>query len=163
MFVRIIIKNYKKNLGKYMIYSLCNVLTVSMIYLFWSIMTLFTQAGIENNAVEILFSDIQWDLLLSCVVITLVSVFMMFIAFKNYIWLRIQDYSMYMTLGMRNRRFLAMLGLEYLANWIVSFAIGLLLGKGLLLCVVHIINRYTIASFSMQGMGAEAIKRTFYV
>lgn len=163
MFVRIIIKNYKKNLGKYMIYSLCNVLTVSMIYLFWSIMTLFTQAGIENNAVEILFSDIQWDLLLSCVVITLVSVFMMFIAFKNYIWLRIQDYSMYMTLGMRNRRFLAMLGLEYLANWIVSFAIGLLLGKGLLLCAVHIINRYTIASFSMQGMGAEAIKRTFYV
>ena len=97
-------------------------------------MTLFTQAGIENNAVEILFSDIQWDLLLSCVVITLVSVFMMFIAFKNYIWLRIQDYSMYMTLGMRNRRFLAMLGLEYLANWIVSFAIGLLLGRGLLLC-----------------------------
>ena len=163
MFIKIIIKNYRKNLGKYMIYSLCNVLTVSMIYLFWSIMTLFANAGTENNTVEVLFSDIAWDLLLSCVVITLVSVFMMFIAFKNYIWLRIQDYSMYMTLGMRSRRFLAMLGLEYLANWVVSFAIGLLLGKGLLWLSVYVINHYTTTFFSIQDMGTEAFKRTFYV
>ena len=113
MFIKIILKNYKKNFDKYIVYSLCNILTVSMIYFFWSTLDIFTNSATYDQRTYLLFYDIQWDLLVSCGIITLVSIFMMFIAFKNYIWLRVQDYSMYLTLGMRRKRFLIMLGIEY--------------------------------------------------
>lgn len=163
MFIKIIFKNYKKNLGKYIIYSLCNVLTVSMIYLFWSIMAVFTNAILNDRAAYLLFYDIQWDFLVSGVIITFVSIFMTFIAFKNYIWLRIQDYNMYMILGMRRRRFLIMLSLEYLVNWTVSFVMGMLSGVLLFRGAINIIDYFMGISFSMQDIGLNVILKTLFV
>lgn len=163
MFIKIILKNYKKNFDKYIVYSLCNILTVSMIYFFWSTLDIFTNSATYDQRTYLLFYDIQWDLLVSCGIITLVSIFMMFIAFKNYIWLRVQDYSMYLTLGMRRKRFLIMLGIEYLTNWCVSFLAGVMIGKILSEVAVNIISYCTTANIALQNIGVEPVKRTFYV
>lgn len=149
MFIKIILKNYKKNFDKYIVYSLCNILTVSMIYFFWSTLDIFTNSATYDQRTYLLFYDIQWDLLVSCGIITLVSIFMMFIAFKNYIWLRVQDYSMYLTLGMRRKRFLIMLGIEYLTNWCVSFLAGVMIGKILSEVAVNIISYCTTANIAL--------------
>lgn len=125
MLYKIIFKNYKHNLKRYFAFYLCNIFTVAMLFLFMGIYQCFS----ISEDMSILNSEMIGEYILLSVTISIVAVFMMFYSLKNYVKYRVKDYSLFLVVGMRNRKFILLLGFEYLLSWLFSLAGGLLFGN----------------------------------
>lgn len=146
MLVKIILKNYRVNSIQYLSFYICNIVTLSVMFAFWGIVEAFLSADTNK-----LFLEISGELVMSGVIVTVITILMMFYSLKSYVLYRLKDYSMMLVLGMRKKRFFLTLGLEYFLGCICSFAAALLLGNLLLWGMTVMIRTYFLPDMPYAG------------
>ena len=105
MLMKIILKNYRVNSMQYLSFYICNIVTLAVMFAFWGIVEAFLSADTNK-----LFLEISGELVMSGVIVTVVTILMMFYSLKSYVLYRLKDYSMMLVLGMRKKRFFLTLG-----------------------------------------------------
>lgn len=124
MLAKVILKNYRSNIKKYIAFFICNIVTIGMLFMFWGLFDTFT-----GPSLGILMTDIQGDYVIICLAFAIITILMLFYSLKNHMKQRARDYSMMLVLGMRKKQFLLLITAEYLLSWVISLMAGLLLGK----------------------------------
>ena len=156
MLMKIILKNYRVNSMQYLSFYICNIVTLAVMFVFWGIVEAFL--SMDTNG---LFLEISGELLMSGVIVTVVTILMMFYSLKSYVLYRLKDYSMMLVLGMRKKRFFLTLGLEYFLGCICSFVVALLLGNLLLWGITAIIRTYFLQDMPYAGGDVRVWLLTF--
>lgn len=128
MLAKIIFKNFRTNLKKYILFFLNNIVAIAELFLFWSINDIVQKSVTGRYTAVTLFLDFRIGMGLIAVVCVLLMVY----AMQYYIRLRMKDYTLFVVLGMRRRTSILLMLLEYSFGCIVSLAIGLLAGRLLL-------------------------------
>jgi len=125
MLYKIILKNYKSNIRTYILFFVSNILTISILFLFWGI----------NDIIKMSITDritaltLKTDFSIAASIITIVTAVLLIFSMKYYIQLRSKDYGMYIVLGMKKNIVLLMMMTEYIAGYILSIFLGVFLGK----------------------------------
>ena len=91
MLYKIILKNYKSNIRTYILFFVSNILTISILFLFWGI----------NDIIKMSITDritaltLKTDFSIAASIITIVTAVLLIFSMKYYIQLRSKDYGMY--------------------------------------------------------------------
>lgn len=128
MLYKIILKNFKSNIRNYILFFVSNIIATAELFAFWGIRDIVMDAVTDESTA---FS-LNYDFWLAAGLVTMITILLMVFSMKNYIKLRIKDYSMFIILGMTKKMSYLMLLGEYCIGWLVSFLGGLLLGNGVL-------------------------------
>ena len=80
MLMKIILKNYRVNSMQYLSFYICNIVTLAVMFVFWGIVEAFL--SMDTNG---LFLEISGELLMSGVIVTVVTILMMFYSLKSYV------------------------------------------------------------------------------
>ncbi len=125
MLKRIVLKNFKFNLRNYLLFFLSNTLAVSLTLVF---LGLKNNLGnhIEDKATNYIMSS---DFFIAVIMLSAVSVVLTVYAVRNYVRVRVRDYSMLMLLGIRKKMFQTIIFAEYGLGWLLSVAAGFLCGS----------------------------------
>ena len=86
MLVKIILKNYRVNSIQYLSFYICNIVTLSVMFAFWGIVEAFLSADTNK-----LFLEISGELVMSGVIVTVITILMMFYSLKSYVQYRLKD------------------------------------------------------------------------
>lgn len=125
MLTNVIVKNFKSNLRNYLLFFLSNTLAVALLLVF---------SGLKYNLSASIHDEVSayvmnFDFLTATVMLSVVAVFLTVYAVRNYVKLRIRDYSMLTVLGIRKRIFQRIIFAEYGLGWLLSVVAGLLCGN----------------------------------
>lgn len=125
MLKRVILKNFRYNLKNYLLFFLSNTLAVSLTLVF---LGLKNNLGnhIEDKATNYIMKS---DFLVAVVMLSAVSVVLTVYAVRNYVRVRVRDYSMLMLLGIRKKMFQTIIFAEYGLGWLLSVTAGFLCGS----------------------------------
>ena len=121
---KIILKNFKYNLKKYILFFLCNVFATIEITAFLGFKSIVKKAIKDSSIMFSMYVDFK----LAEKIIIIITAMMMAYAMSLYLELRANDYTNFIILGMRRKRAYKMIIFEYLIGWLGSFSVGILLG-----------------------------------
>ena len=136
MFGKIILKNFKSNIKNYLLFFVSNILAVSELFVFWGIRDIVK----ESIADKVISAALNMDFAIAAGLITFITVFLMVFSMRYYIQLRIRDYTMFITLGMKKRVSYLLLLVEYSIGCVCSLVFGLLFGRGLLYVTQRVLH-----------------------
>ena len=125
MLKRVILKNFRYNLRNYLLFFLSNTLAVSLTLVFWGLKNNLGN-HIEDKATNYIMSS---DFFIAVIMLSAVSVVLTVYAVRNYVRVRVRDYSMLMLLGIRKKMFQTIIFAEYGLGWLLSVAAGFLCGS----------------------------------
>ena len=128
MFKKIIFKNFKANLKNYLLFFISIVLAVTELVAFWGLNDV-TERPIRDESVLLYLRS---DFAIAAGLMTFLTVFLLIFAMRYYIKLRIQDYSMFIVIGMKRKTFYFLFFMEYSIGCLISLILGILSGTGLL-------------------------------
>lgn len=160
MLFKIILKNFKANQKKYGFIMICNIFTMALLFVGCSLQEVFYDTSSE---MKLLSLDLGNDYFFVSIILTAITVLMMFYSLKTYIKYRIKDYSMLLTLGMRKKKFLFLMSMEYILSWLFSFVLALMLGNGLIYLIIKILNTYAVFEIRYEVISGAVYSRTFLI
>ena len=99
MLYKIIFKNFKSNLKSYILFFISNIIAVAELFAFWGMNSIIKNVVSDEVTAEAL----RYDFWIAAGLVTFITVFLMVFAMRNYIKLRIKDYSTFILLGMKKR------------------------------------------------------------
>lgn len=125
MLKKIILKNFRYNLKNYLLFFLSNTVAVSLIFVF---------LGLKNNLGKNVTEEgtnyiLNTDFFMAVIMLSGVSALLTIYAVRYYVRLRVKDYSMLTLMGLRKKQFQKIVVAEYGLGWLLSVAVGLLLGN----------------------------------
>ena len=89
MLYKIIFKNFKSNLKSYILFFISNIIAVAELFAFWGMNSIIKNVVSDEVTAEAL----RYDFWIAAGLVTFITVFLMVFAMRNYIKLRIKDYS----------------------------------------------------------------------
>lgn len=131
MFKKVVFKNFRSNLSRYMLYFLGIVMSIAIMITFaWmkEFAVGLKRAGVFPDVTGIVRPFANYYLLMAVVTVIFISYIM-----KEYIKLRIKDYQLFMILGIRKKMMIWAIALEYMVIWAISCLLGT--GAGMALIV----------------------------
>ena len=128
MLFKIIIKNFKYNLKNYILFFISEMMAITMLFTFLALKYSLL-AGIEDSTTRYIFT-MQFKI--AAAIIIVISIFVMVFSMKYYMKVRVRDYGMFLTLGMKRGMVFKMLLLESGTGIFMSIIGGLILGNGVL-------------------------------
>lgn len=128
MLFKIIIKNFKYNLKNYVLFFVSEMMAIAMLFTFLALKYSLS-LGIEDSVIRFIVNS---EFKIAAAIIIVISIFMMVFSMKYYMKVRVRDYGMFLTLGMKRGMVFLMLLTESAAGILMSLVSGLLLGNGLL-------------------------------
>lgn len=156
MLYKIIFKNFKANFKNYILFFTCNIIAVAEIFAFCGI-----NEGLLNEIADpTVMMSMKMDFMIAEYIMIAISVSLMIFAMKQYILLRLKDYSFFSVLGMRKKTSIFLIFMEYAMGCIVSVLLGLLVGNTILYALKVMLVKMGVGSFQMQGMYLEVYKST---
>lgn len=159
MLLHIVFKNFKSNLRNYLLFFFSEILSVALIFSFYAMQaTLYDWAkqGITDVYMYIAVK-------LTGIIVVIVGVVVVAFSMKYYARARFRDYSLFLTLGMRQRMIRKIIAAEYLFGWIFSFAAGILLGNGIQVLFKTAVKRYYGNRQVSLAVPAEVYKNTLLI
>lgn len=109
MLYKIIFKNFKSNLKSYILFFISNIIAVAELFAFWGMNSIIKKVVSDEVTAEAL----RYDFWIAAGLVTFITVFLMVFAMRNYIKLRIKDYSTFILLGMKKRMSYMLVLMEY--------------------------------------------------
>lgn len=128
MLFKIIVKNFRFNLKNYVLFFISEMMAIIMLFTFLALKYSLS-AGVEDGMTRYIV-NIQF--MIAAAIIIIISAFVMIFSMKYYMKIRIRDYGMFLTLGMKRSMIFLMLLTESGAGVFMSIAGGLVLGNGVL-------------------------------
>ena len=125
MLKRVILKNFKFNLKNYLLFFLSNTLAVSLTLVFWGLKINLGE-HITDEAVNYVMSI---DFYMAVVMMSVVAAALTIYAVRNYIRIRVRDYSMLKLMGIRKKTFQIIVFAEYGLGWLLSVVAGFACGS----------------------------------
>lgn len=146
---KIILKNFKYNFKKYILFFLCNVFATIEITAFLGFKSIVKKAIKDSSIMLSMYVDFK----LAEKIIIIITAMMMAYAMSLYLKLRANDYTNFMILGMRRKRAYRMIIFEYLIGWLGSFSIGLLLGYAAVMGGQHLLELLFLGLITITSIG----------
>lgn len=128
MLFKIIIKNFKYNLKNYVLFFAGELMAIAMLFTFLSLKDSLSR-GIFDSVIRYVVDS---EFKIAAAIIIVISIFIMVFSMKYYMKVRVRDYGMFLTLGMKRKMVFLMLLTESGAGIFMSLVVGLVFGNGLL-------------------------------
>lgn len=138
MLHKIIYKNFKSNIRKYILFFVSNIIAVAELFIFWGLNDVVVRAVTEPS----IMMGIKSDFVIAVGLITVVTILLMVFSMRYYIKLRAKDYGTFIMLGMKKKMSYMLLFAEYIIGCIGSLLIGILSGNLLLYGILYCLNQY---------------------
>lgn len=159
MLYKIIFKNFKSNLKSYILFFISNIIAVAELFAFWGMNSIIKKVVSDEVTAEAL----RYDFWIAAGLVTFITVFLMVFAMRNYIKLRIKDYSTFILLGMKKRMSYMLVLMEYVFGCLASLILGLVAGNGLLYGVQKVFYNIYPEFIKMSKVGIDVYKNTCYL
>lgn len=159
MLYKIIFKNFKSNLKSYILFFISNIIAVAELFAFWGMNSIIKNVVSDEVTAEAL----RYDFWIAAGLVTFITVFLMVFAMRNYIKLRIKDYSTFILLGMKKRMSYMLVLMEYVFGCLASLILGLVAGNGLLYGVQKVFYNIYPEFIKMSKVGIDVYKNTCYL
>ena len=117
MLHKIIYKNFKSNIRKYILFFVSNIIAVAELFIFWGLNDVVVRAVTEPS----IMMGIKSDFMIAVGLITGVTILLMVFSMRYYIKLRAKDYGTFIMLGMKKKMSYMLLFAEYIIGCIGSF------------------------------------------
>lgn len=117
MLHKIIYKNFKSNIRKYILFFVSNIIAVAKLFIFWGLNDVVVRAVTEPS----IMMGIKSDFMIAVGLITGVTILLMVFSMRYYIKLRAKDYGTFIMLGMKKKMSYMLLFAEYIIGCIGSF------------------------------------------
>lgn len=95
MLHKIIYKNFKSNIRKYILFFVSNIIAVAELFIFWGLNDVVVRAVTEPS----IMMGIKSDFMIAVGLITVVTILLMVFSMRYYIKLRAKDYGTFIMLG----------------------------------------------------------------
>lgn len=99
MLHKIIYKNFKSNIRKYILFFVSNIIAVAELFIFWGLNDVVVRAVTEPS----IMMGIKSDFMIAVGLITVVTILLMVFSMRYYIKLRAKDYGTFIMLGMKKK------------------------------------------------------------
>ena len=146
MLHKIIYKNFKSNIRKYILFFVSNIIAVAELFIFWGLNDVVVRAVTEPS----IMMGIKSDFMIAIGLITVVTILLMVFSMRYYIKLRAKDYGTFIMLGMKKKMSYMLLFAEYIIGCIGSLLIGILSGNLLLYGILYCLNQYNSQIITLQ-------------
>ena len=156
MLHKIIYKNFKSNIRKYILFFVSNIIAVAELFIFWGLNDVVVRAVTEPS----IMMGIKSDFMIAVGLITVVTILLMVFSMRYYIKLRAKDYGTFIMLGMKKKMSYMLLFAEYIIGCIGSLLIGILLGNLLLYGILYCLNQYNPQIITLQKVDPVVYKNT---
>ena len=156
MLHKIIYKNFKSNIRKYILFFVSNIIAVAELFIFWGLNDVVVRAVTEPS----IMMGIKSDFMIAVGLITGVTILLMVFSMRYYIKLRAKDYGTFIMLGMKKKMSYMLLFAEYIIGCIGSLLIGILLGNLLLYGILYCLNQYNPQIITLQKVDPVVYKNT---
>ena len=110
MLHKIIYKNFKSNIRKYILFFVSNIIAVAELFIFWGLNDVVVRAVTEPS----IMMGIKSDFMIAVGLITVVTILLMVFSMRYYIKLRAKDYGTFIMLGMKKKMSYMLLFAEYI-------------------------------------------------
>lgn len=121
MLHKIIYKNFKSNIRKYILFFVSNIIAVAELFIFWGLNDVVVRAVTEPS----IMMGIKSDFMIAVGLITGVTILLMVFSMRYYIKLRAKDYGTFIMLGMKKKMSYMLLFAEYIIGCMqVNYVIG---------------------------------------
>ena len=117
MLHKIIYKNFKSNIRKYILFFVSNIIAVAELFIFWGLNDVVVRAVTAPS----IMMGIKSDFMIAVGLITGVTILLMVFSMRYYIKLRAKDYGTFIMLGMKKKMSYMLLFAEYIIGCIGSF------------------------------------------
>ena len=117
MLHKIIYKNFKSNIRKYILFFVSNIIAVAELFIFWGLNDVVVRAVTEPS----IMMGIKSDFMIAVGLITGVTILLMVFSMRYYIKLRAKDYGTFIMLGMKKKMSYMLLFAEHIIGCIGSF------------------------------------------
>lgn len=156
MLHKIIYKNFKSNIRKYILFFVSNIIAVAELFIFWGLNDVVVRAVTEPS----IMMGIKSDFMIAVGLITVVTILLMVFSMRYYIKLRAKDYGTFIMLGMKKKMSYMLLFAEYIIGCIGSLLIGILSGNLLLYGILYCLNQYNPQIITLQKVDPVVYKNT---
>lgn len=156
MLHKIIYKNFKSNIRKYILFFSSNIIAVAELFIFWGLNDVVVRAVTEPS----IMMGIKSDFMIAVGLITVVTILLMVFSMRYYIKLRAKDYGTFIMLGMKKKMSYMLLFAEYIIGCIGSLLIGILSGNLLLYGILYCLNQYNPQIITLQKVDPVVYKNT---
>ena len=156
MLHKIIYKNFKSNIRKYILFFVSNIIAVAELFIFWGLNDVVVRAVTEPS----IMMGIKSDFMIAVGLITVVTILLMVFSMRYYIKLRAKDYGTFIMLGMKKKMSYMLLFAEYIIGCIGSLLIGILSGNLLLYEILYCLNQYNPQIITLQKVDPVVYKNT---
>ena len=156
MLHKIIYKNFKSNIRKYILFFVSNIIAVAELFIFWGLNDVVVRAVTEPS----IMMGIKSDFMIAVGLITVVTILLMVFSMRYYIKLRAKDYGTFIMLGMKKKMSYMLLFAEYIIGCMGSLLIGILLGNLLLYGILYCLNQYNPQIITLQKVDPVVYKNT---
>lgn len=152
MFVKLALRNVKRQLSNYLIYFITVLLTVASMFAINNIM--FNQELLDRSKKMATF---QVLLIALTIAVVLISGFVLGYATSYMIKLRKREFGTYLTLGMERKDILMLFISETMILCAVALAIGMVIGLFVYQIMIFLVSKamdiaYTFAAYSLEGL-----------
>lgn len=131
-FYRVILKNFRANLRDYLMFLAGASLTMLVLQIVWSMEA--RNGGVSLSATNALQLEIGTNLRQMLPVVMLLAVLLLSMIINSYVKTRMNNYSVYVALGIRGKTLIQIVALEYgvciLSAMLIGEIIGLLVYRG---------------------------------
>ncbi len=146
MIYKVILKSFKQNFKNYILYFLCSILSITMIFCFSYIEEFMSY--LSTIGLRYIFNNLKGIYDMYFVLIGIITIVFMNFSMKYYIKTRFKDYSIFLMLGIKRNMLRLVVALEYLTICLLSLIIGLVMGN-ILVFVLGLILKTCKVNFSI--------------
>lgn len=157
--VKIIIKSFKNNIKKYILFFTSNIIAVTELFLFWGLNDIVQEAVRDELTAETLTADFR----VMSKVIIFIAVTLIIYSMQYYVRLRMKDYTTFIVLGMKKKTSVLLLLTEYSLGCAGSLVAGLLLGDAFLYGVQAAMFRFKPDFITVTRAGFDVYKEVVLV
>ncbi|WP_287449979.1 ABC transporter permease [Sellimonas sp.] len=159
MLVKIVIKSFKNNIKKYILFFTSNIIAVAELFLFWGLNDIVQEAVRDELTAETLTADFR----VMSKVIVFIAVTLIIYSMQYYVRLRMKDYTTFIVLGMKKKTSVLLLLTEYSLGCAGSLVAGLLLGDAFLYGVQAAMFRFKPDFITVTRAGFDVYKEVVLV
>ena len=156
MLHKIIYKNFKSNIRKYILFFVSNIMAVAELFIFWGLNDVVVRAVTEPS----IMMGIKSDFMIAVGLITVITILLMVFSMRYYIKLRAKDYGTFIMLGMKKKMSYMLLFAEYIIGCIGSLLIGIFSGNLLLYRILYCLNQCNPQIITFQKVDPSVYKNT---
>ena len=156
MLFKIVFKNFRSNIRKYILFFTSNVIAVAELFIFWGMNNVVTDVITEPS----IMMGVKSDFMIAVSLITVITMLLMIYSMRYYIRLRARDYGTFIVLGMKKRMSYLLLFIEYSIGCVGSLIIGILVGSIFLYGILYRLHKYNAQLFRLSSVPIGIYQKT---